>query len=119
MIDLKGAVVMDLQIDPVQKVEVARPAVQPVDPLLAERAVRRAADATQDRPNTGTSGGGRPPASSSAYAQFRIDPDSHRVQIKLIDQQTGEVLLEVPPETILRLAAELKRQSGVIFEAKR
>jgi len=39
---------------------------------------------------------------------FTRDPDTHRPVIQIIDQSTGEVLDQLPPESLIRLAEQLK-----------
>jgi len=39
---------------------------------------------------------------------FTRDPDTRRPVIQIIDQSTGEVLDQLPPESLLRLAEQLK-----------
>jgi flagellar protein FlaG len=39
---------------------------------------------------------------------FTRDPDTHRPVIQIVDQNTGEVLDQLPPESIVRLAEQLK-----------
>jgi len=38
---------------------------------------------------------------------FVVNPSSHQVILRLVDRETGEVLMQVPPETILRMAQDL------------
>lgn len=40
--------------------------------------------------------------------EFRIHKESGRVQVKVIDTQSGEVIREIPPEQMLRLSASIK-----------
>jgi flagellar protein FlaG len=39
---------------------------------------------------------------------FLLDPRSHRTVIRLVDRKTKEVIRQIPPETVLRLARESK-----------
>lgn len=41
---------------------------------------------------------------------FSQDPAARRPVIKLVDQTTGSTLYQIPPEEVLRRAAELRRQ---------
>jgi uncharacterized FlaG/YvyC family protein len=43
---------------------------------------------------------------------FQRDPESHHVVIRLVDRKTKEVISQVPPEYLLRLAESLKQQGG-------
>src|SRR5262249_15940906 len=42
---------------------------------------------------------------------FQQDPATHRVVVKLVNRDTGEVVSQIPSETVIGLAAELKKQS--------
>jgi uncharacterized FlaG/YvyC family protein len=39
---------------------------------------------------------------------FQRDPQSQRMVIRLVDQKTKEVITQIPPEYVLRLAEDLK-----------
>ena len=39
---------------------------------------------------------------------FTRDPDTHKPVIQIIDESTGEVLDQLPPESFLKLAEQLK-----------
>jgi flagellar protein FlaG len=39
--------------------------------------------------------------------------------IKLVDVETGEVVRQIPPEQLLRVAAEVNRYLGLLLDAKR
>ncbi|MGA2268959.1 MAG: flagellar protein FlaG [Bryobacteraceae bacterium] len=43
---------------------------------------------------------------------FQRDSLTRRMVIRVVNRQTGEVLSQVPPEYVLRLAEDLKGQSG-------
>lgn len=49
---------------------------------------------------------------SSYHLQFRIDEDSERVQVKLIDNETNETIREIPPDQMLELSARIKEIIG-------
>jgi flagellar protein FlaG len=43
---------------------------------------------------------------------FSRDPETHRPVIQIVDRNTGDVLDQIPPETVLRIMQEMKRQDG-------
>ncbi|HUI56501.1 MAG TPA: flagellar protein FlaG [Bryobacteraceae bacterium] len=43
---------------------------------------------------------------------FRRDPQTQHPVIQIIDQDSGEVIDQVPPEAVLQLAAQLDKQQG-------
>jgi len=44
--------------------------------------------------------------------QFAVDRETGRGLIRIVDRVTNEVLRQIPPEELLRLAAELEQLSG-------
>lgn len=42
--------------------------------------------------------------------QFTIDRDSKRPVLKIVDRKTGEVVAQVPPEHVLRLAKQVEKR---------
>ncbi len=43
---------------------------------------------------------------------FQRDPETRHVVIRVVDRKTKEVISQVPPEYVLRLAEDFKRRSG-------
>lgn len=43
--------------------------------------------------------------------EFERDPDSKRMVVKVVNSKTGDVVSQIPPEYVLRLAADLKQKS--------
>lgn len=43
---------------------------------------------------------------------FQRDPESHRMVVRLVNRKTGEVIAQIPPEYVLRLAEDLKPKTG-------
>ncbi len=48
--------------------------------------------------------------------QFRINEDTNRVVIKVIDSNTEKVIREIPSEAIQKLQARLKEAAGFLFD---
>jgi len=48
--------------------------------------------------------------------QFRIHEESGRVQVKVVDRETEEVLREIPPEYMLEIAAGIKEMLDNLHE---
>jgi flagellar protein FlaG len=36
--------------------------------------------------------------------RFRVDPSTNRVQVEIVDQNTGDVIREIPSDTLVRFA---------------
>jgi uncharacterized FlaG/YvyC family protein len=43
---------------------------------------------------------------------FQKDPQTHRMVIKIINRNTQEVVMQIPPEYVLQLAEDLKHNRG-------
>jgi len=41
---------------------------------------------------------------------IRLDPETHRPTVRIVDKATGEVLQQIPNEYVLRLAQEAKER---------
>ena len=54
----------------------------------------------------------------NAYAEYRVHDKFGDIMIKIIDRDTKEVLVEVPPKKILDMVAKLCEISGVVFDKK-
>ena len=50
--------------------------------------------------------------------QFHIDSDSGRTVITVIDQETDEVIRQIPPEEMLAIVNYLDQDSGLIVRGK-
>jgi flagellar protein FlaG len=49
---------------------------------------------------------------------FKIDEESRRIVVQIIDKQTGELIRQIPPETVLKQAEALKELSGLLYDQK-
>lgn len=51
--------------------------------------------------------------------QFSVDDKTDRVVIKVVDQETGKTVREIPPEEVLAIAESLERyQKGLLLSQK-
>lgn len=48
--------------------------------------------------------------------EFRIHEQSHRVMVKVIDQETGDVLDEIPPKRILDILSSFSQVAGIMVD---
>jgi len=53
---------------------------------------------------------------ASFSLQFRIHEESGRVQVKVVDSVTKEILREIPPEHMLKIAASIKEMLDDLHE---
>ena len=50
--------------------------------------------------------------------QFSIDESSHDIVVRVVDKESGELIRQVPPESLLRLREQLTEISGMIVEER-
>ncbi|HHV15959.1 MAG TPA: flagellar protein FlaG [Gelria sp.] len=57
---------------------------------------------------------------SNYHLQFRVHEDSGRVQVKVIDSESKEVIREIPPEKLLECSAMIKsmldKMAGILVD---
>lgn len=49
--------------------------------------------------------------------QFEIDQDTHKVIVKVVDRNSGEVIRQVPNEEVVRIAKVMGEMSGLLVDA--
>lgn len=50
--------------------------------------------------------------------EFTVDPDSNRTVVKIIDQQTQQVLRQMPSKEALEIAKDLDKMQGLLLRQK-
>ena len=50
--------------------------------------------------------------------EFNIDQDSGRMVVQIKDSQTNQVIRQIPPDYVLKLAKQLGEVKGLLFEEK-
>ena len=48
--------------------------------------------------------------------RFSVDDSSHDIVVKVVDKESGEVIRELPPESVIRLRERMAEVSGLILE---
>jgi len=56
--------------------------------------------------------------SSNSSLQFIVNDKSNDVIVRIIDRDSGEVIRQIPPESIVRLRDSMKDMSGLFVEKK-
>lgn len=56
--------------------------------------------------------------STQRSLDFSIDDSTHRVVVKVINTDNGEVIRQIPSETALKLAQNLSSASNLLFDDK-
>ncbi len=46
---------------------------------------------------------------------IKVDEETGRFLVKVISHESGEVIREIPPEELLKLAAKMEEMAGVLF----
>ena len=49
---------------------------------------------------------------------FTVHGDTGRIQVSVTDNESGEVIREIPPEEILNLMAKLDEMMGILYDEK-
>lgn len=55
---------------------------------------------------------------NNTHLQFRVHEKTNEVMVKIIDDVTGDVVKEIPPEKMLDLVAKLWEIAGIIVDEK-
>ncbi len=51
-------------------------------------------------------------------AEFSIDKDTNMVIVKIKDKDTGEVIRQIPPEVVLKIAKTIDEFLGLLFDER-
>jgi hypothetical protein len=82
-------------------------AAQVVRPLPGSPRSPDAATEAESDPGA-TKEAARDAAFPTTYARFSINPETQRLSIKIVDAVTDEVIREIPPEQVQRIADDLQ-----------
>lgn len=81
----------------------APPAAQGADPAVLKKATEQINEFIK---------------SSSRNLQFSVDKGTGRIIVKVVDQESGEIIRQIPPEETLAIAKDLGNPQGVIIRSK-
>ena len=56
--------------------------------------------------------------SSIPSIEFATDPDSKRMVVKVIDQQTNEVIMQIPNQEVIDMSQSLDKLQGLLVKLK-
>lgn len=51
--------------------------------------------------------------------RFKIHDESDRVIVQVIDKETDKLIREIPPERLLKLAAQIQEMIGLLLDTRR
>ena len=54
-------------------------------------------------------------AGFSISVQFQIDPDSKELIVKVVDQDTGKLIRQIPTEDVVRMSKAMDNLKGLLF----
>ena len=54
----------------------------------------------------------------SKSLKFSVDESTNRMLVKVIDKESGEIIRQIPSETILKVAHSLEALKGILFDDK-
>ena len=94
--------------------------------------------AIEDKPNTGTEGGLKIDDERNledilkdfkkkleklklifrGEAEFSIDKDTNMVIVKIKDKETGEIIRQIPPEVVLKIAKSIEEFLGMLLDER-
>ena len=55
---------------------------------------------------------------TTSRLQFEIDPDLHKVVIKIINGESGEIIRQIPAQELLNLAKHLDEPKGLLVRER-
>jgi flagellar protein FlaG len=92
---------------------VAPPAASPPVAAAAAATVpsREAIERAVERAN-------RQMAAVAPSLEFEVDPDTHRVVVRLVDREDRQVLRQVPSPEMLEIARALERMQSMLLRGK-
>jgi flagellar protein FlaG len=56
---------------------------------------------------------------NNTHLQFKIHKETNDVIIKIIDDETGDILKEIPPEKFVDMIAKITEVAGIFVDEKR
>lgn len=87
------------------KAQVSAPVQTPPAKEPSREDIEAAVDSANHGPNVATHN-----------LKFRVDEQSERIVIKVVDKETGETVREIPPEEMLAIAESIERyQKGLLL----
>ena len=100
--------------------------VQPLQPVAAEgvffdRIVTqtpdsRLAQTNESAPKSDAKAPEVPSPLTNTHLAFSIDHDTGHVLMRIVDDKTNEVIRQIPPEELLRIATRLAKMIGLLFD---
>jgi flagellar protein FlaG len=55
---------------------------------------------------------------ANSSLQFSVDDKSQELVVRIVDRDSGKVIRQIPPESIVRLRESMKAMAGLLIEKK-
>ena len=102
--------------------------VQPLQPVAAEgvffdRVPTQTTDSgsaktSEPTPKADAKAPEVPSPLANTHLAFSIDHDTGHVLLRIVDDETNEVIRQIPPEEFVRIATRLAKMIGLLFDHK-
>jgi flagellar protein FlaG len=86
---------------PLLKGSAEKPADEPSPAQASAERIQRIVDAFQQQ---------------ATALNFEVDEKNNQVIVRVVNRSTGEVVRQIPPEEMIRMARELKDLRGILFD---
>lgn len=109
-------------VESVKKVSVSAESVQTLENMDAENANNSLGNGTVKEPSISTIDSaisGMNAQMSKTRCAYAYDEDTKRITIKVYDDETDELIREVPPEKSLEVLKKVWEIAGIIIDEKR
>ncbi len=107
-------IMQDKQISPQKRDEVKRQGVQKPEDLKAAEQLSKT-EKGQAKIERIAEAMDKYVKSVQRDLNIRVDHESGKVMVKVLSRDTGEVIREIPPEELLKLASRMEEMAGVLL----
>jgi len=90
-----------------------------VNPAPATGAETKEASPTADQIKSAISAANRRAHFGHTNAEFSYHEPTKRISVKIIDEETNEVIREIPPEETLEMISKMWELAGIMVDEKR
>ncbi|CAI4032979.1 hypothetical protein DNFV4_03409 [Nitrospira tepida] len=91
-----------------------------IPPAPTRRSERHEVDSVgQDEPiRTARSSADQTPSSNDSRLRYEVDQDLHRLVVKVLNGESGDLVRQIPPEEVLRVAKFLQDNPGRLVDER-
>lgn len=55
---------------------------------------------------------------SNLQLNFKVEEDSGKTVVQMVDKETGKLIRQIPPESLVQMRAKLEELRGILFDNK-